>query len=178
MNEATESVIEPVRDPRPSADHPDLGSGGEDRSAAPGENGVEVRRAVPASPADVFSAWTEPERLARWSAPEGVAIDDVTVDLRVGGEYRIHMRGPEGEPYTAFGTYREIAAPHRLQYTWDWEESEHAVGETLVTVTFDAEGEGTLVTIRHEGFATGDRAAGHGEGWESCLNRLVAYASE
>ena len=48
-----------------------------------------------------------------------------------------------GKVYHAFGTYREVDFPRRLVYTWDLEEAEDWVGETLVTVEFLPEGEAT-----------------------------------
>jgi uncharacterized protein YndB with AHSA1/START domain len=136
------------------------------------ERSIVVTRVVPASRERAFAAWTEPAQLRRWSSPEGVEVSDAEVDLRVGGAYRILMRGPEGQRYTAFGTYREIEPPRRLVYTWDWEEKEHAVGETLVTVDFVDRGDATEVILTHEGFPAAEAASGHEEGWASCLNRL------
>ncbi len=136
---------------------------------------VTVKRLVRAAPAAAFAAWTEPEQLRRWSSPEGTSVTDVEVDLRVGGAYRILMRGPEGQRYTAFGTYRAIEPPRRLVYTWDWEEKENAVGETVVTVDFHDRGEATEIVVTHDGFPAPGPARGHAEGWESCLNRLEAF---
>ena len=48
-----------------------------------------------------------------------------------------------GKVYHVFGTYREVDFPRRLVYTWDLEEAEDWVGETLVTVEFLPEGEAT-----------------------------------
>ena len=132
-----------------------------------------VRQSIAAPLNVVFEAWTRPEQLKEWSCPEGATIDDVRVDLRMGGSYRIRMRGAEGETYTAFGEYREIDAPHRLVYTWDWEEDQHQVGETLVSVLFEATTSGgTDVTIVHSGFPAPEAAEGHDTGWSSCLSRL------
>jgi uncharacterized protein YndB with AHSA1/START domain len=57
------------------------------------------------------------------------------------------MTGAEGQWHTAFGVYREIDRPHRLVYTWDWEEDDYRVGETLVTVEFKNLGEATEVVL-------------------------------
>ena len=48
-----------------------------------------------------------------------------------------------GKVYHVFGTYREVDFPRRLVYTWDLEEAEDWIGETLVTVEFLPEGEAT-----------------------------------
>ncbi len=138
---------------------------------------LRVARVINADPDVVFRAWTEPEHLERWSCPEGATIADVEVDLAVGGRYRIRMTGAEGQRHTAFGVYREIDPPHRLVYTWDWEEDDYRVGETLVTVEFKNLGEATEVVLTHELFPSAEAKSSHEEGWTSCLDRLAGIFS-
>lgn len=131
-----------------------------------------LTRTIAASPEAVFDAWTRPELMARWSCPDPGAELAIDVDLRVGGAYRIAMRTAEGS-WTALGTYREIARPRRLVYTWDWEDEGHRMGvDTLVTVEFEAVGDGTRVTLRHSGFPAAEAAEGHHQGWTACLDHL------
>ncbi len=133
---------------------------------------LKLTRVIRADPETVFRAWTEPEQLKRWSAPEGVEPADVEVDLTVGGRYRIRMRDPEGKEFNALGVYREIERPSRLVYTWQWEEKENDVGETLVTVEFHDLGGSTEVVLTHEQFPDTKAKDDHEQGWGSCLNRL------
>lgn len=133
---------------------------------------LEITRLIKADVETVFRAWTDPEQMIRWSCPEGVRLDGVEVDLRVGGRYKLLMVDPEGQEYTAVGEYREVDAPRRLVYTWDWLQEEHAVGDTLVTVQFnDLEGS-TEVVLGHERFPSTEAKDGHEDGWGSCLTRL------
>ena len=136
------------------------------------ETGVELTRVVDASPERVWAAWTEPVRMRRWLCPEMATLDKVEADVRPGGRYRLHMRGAEGESYTASGVYRTVEAPRRLVFTWDWEEEGHAVGETVVTVELLEVDEGTEVVLTHEGFPAAEAAEGHRKGWTSILGRL------
>jgi len=139
---------------------------------------IRLERTFRAEPEKVFRAWTERDRILRWSCPEGAVLEDVAIDLREGGSYELRMRGSEGEPYTAFGVYREVVPPNRLVYTWDWREPEHAVGETLVTVELHPiENGGTRLVLTHERFPDADQAAGHEEGWTSSLGRLETLLS-
>lgn len=138
------------------------------------ETSLRVSRVILAEPETVFAAWTEPKQLLRWSCPEGATVTDAQVDLRVGGKYRLRMKGSEGEVHTAVGVYREIERPHRLVFTWDWLEQDHAVGETVVTVEFKDLGGSTEVVLSHELFPSAEAKASHEEGWTSCLNRLEA----
>ncbi len=133
---------------------------------------LQVSRLINADPATVFRAWTEPHHLKQWSCPESGTIDDVQVDLVVGGRYCIRMRGADGTVHTAVGRYREITPPRRLVYTWDWEEEDSRVGETLVTVEFTDLGGTTEVVLTHELFPTAAAKSSHEQGWTSCLNRL------
>ena len=138
---------------------------------------LEVTSLIKADADTVFRAWTEPDQMKRWSCPEYATVEKVETDLRVGGRFAIHMRGAEGEEYTAIGEYREIDAPSRLVYTWDWVQDEHKVGETIVTVQFNEVGGSTEVVVGHELFPRVEAKVGHEEGWGSCLNRLEALFS-
>jgi uncharacterized protein YndB with AHSA1/START domain len=135
---------------------------------------LRLTRIIHADRARVFKAWTTPEDMKKWSAPEGSELADCSVDLRVGGSYRLHMRTDEGATHTAIGVYREIDRPSRLVYTWDWEEEEMHMGDTLVTVEFNDLGHSTEVVITHEKFPAEQAREGHDIGWKSCLNRLEA----
>jgi len=138
---------------------------------------MRLTRVIAADPATVFAAWTEPEHMKHWSAPEGMEVPFIEVDLRVGGRFRLTMRNAEGEEFKAFGEYREIDQPKRVSYTWDWENPEFQMGETLITVEFNSVEGGTEVVMRHELIPTEKFAADHTHGWTSCLNRLEAMFS-
>lgn len=131
-----------------------------------------VTRTISAPPEAVFRAWTEPERIRQWSCPPGGTIRESQVDLAPGGAYRLLIEAEGGTFHTAYGVYREIDPPERLVYTWDWEEAASAVGETLVTVEFVADGSSTEVTVTHEGFPAAEAAEGHRLGWTWSLGRL------
>jgi len=133
---------------------------------------LRLSRMIKADPDAVFRAWTDPAQLKQWSSPEGAEVAEAQVDLVVGGRYRLRMKNPEGVFHTAVGVYREIDRPHRLRYTWQWEEKENDVGETLVTVDFTEAAGATEVTITHELFPNGEAKEAHEQGWGSCLNRL------
>lgn len=134
---------------------------------------LRISRMIPASIENVFEAWTNPDILSKWAAPEGINHISYDVDLRVGGSYTLVMRNDDGALHTAFGTYVEIDPPHRLAYTWDWKEDEYRMDvETLVTVQLKAVGNATEVLLTHERFPAEEAVAGHNEGWTSCLNRL------
>ena len=133
---------------------------------------LRISKVIPAAREAVFSAWTDPEQIKQWSCPPDASVLDSQVDLEVGGAFRLRMRGMEDAIYTAFGTYREIVRPSRLVYTWDWEEQDRAVGETIVTVDFIEMGDSTEVVITHEGFPAAEATEGHRQGWTGSLLQL------
>lgn len=142
------------------------------------ETTLHITRMIPAPIQKVWDAWTRPELLARWAAPEGVEHIEYEVDLRVGGAYTLRMQTPEGGQHTAVGVYTEVDAPNRIAYTWDWVEEDYHMGvDTLVTVEFRPAGNATEVVLTHEHFPVSEATEGHNEGWSSCLNRLEGIFS-
>lgn len=121
----------------------------------------------------VFRAWTDPEELKKWWGPEGYGTPIATIDLRVGGSYRLGMRKlPDGDIFYLSGTYREVRPPERLVYTWRWE-AKPELGETLVTVEFQDRGGSTEVILTHALFPDEKARQDHEKGWSSCLDRLT-----
>jgi uncharacterized protein YndB with AHSA1/START domain len=92
----------------------------------------------------VFEAWTKPEHLLHWFGPHSCPIVDCQVDLRVGGEWRFMLRGPDGKSLGMRGVYQEIAPYDRLVST---ESFDDYPGESLNTMTFsEKDGKTTLTT--------------------------------
>ncbi|MFO1323974.1 MAG: SRPBCC domain-containing protein [Burkholderiales bacterium] len=131
-----------------------------------------IRRTYDAPLDVVYAAWTDPEEMKHWMGPPDADIDaEVTLDLRVGGRYRIVMHAANGDTHRVGGTYREIVANRRLVYTWAWESTPER--ESLVTVEFRPVGGGTEVLLTHERFADRDARDRHHHGWDGCLDRLA-----
>lgn len=126
----------------------------------------------------VFRAWTDPEALKMWYGPAGWSTPSAEVDLRVGGGYRIAMKGPDGEEIRLSGTFREVRPPERLVYTWNWEKFHFdlgGMGETLVTIEFRERGDATELILTHERFPTAEARDRHDAGWNSTLDCLGEY---
>ncbi len=134
---------------------------------ADGSGVIELARVLPATPDEVFRAWTDPEQMARWMSPVGSARADV--DLRVGGHLRLVMDGA-GMSIAHTGEYLEIDPPTRLSFTW---RSEHTGGrDTMVTVALEPHPDGTFLRLRHERLSE-EQAATHGQGWGQMVERLA-----
>jgi uncharacterized protein YndB with AHSA1/START domain len=137
-----------------------------------GSISLTVSSVVPAPPAAVFRAWTDPAEIERWWAPEGMTVPFVEVELRVGGTYRLGLQRPETDPFWATGTYLEVDPPRRLVFTWRWEPDSMQAGETLVTIEFRDRKKETEVVLTHERFPAPEVRDEHRDGWTACLERL------
>ena len=47
--------------------------------------------------------------------------------------------------------------------------------ESLVTLTFKKDGDGTLMTLQHEQFFDEDARDRHNQGWTGAMDKLAAY---
>ncbi len=134
-----------------------------------------LRRHLAAPPARVFRAWTDPQEIARWMGPGEVEVLGAEIDARRGGRYRIAMRTPDGEEHHVGGTYREVVKNKKLVFTWAWRSTPER--ESLVTVSFQPDGEGTILTLMHEQFFDQGARDRHEHGWAGSLAKLEALVS-
>jgi uncharacterized protein YndB with AHSA1/START domain len=133
---------------------------------------LEIRRVFQAPVAAVYAAWTQPEAIAHWMGPsDDCGPAQATVDLRVGGRYRIVMPAPDGETHRVGGMFREVVPERRLVYTWAWESTPER--ESEVTVEFRPSGEGCEIVLTHRRFFDSDARDRHAGGWNGCLARLA-----
>jgi uncharacterized protein YndB with AHSA1/START domain len=130
-----------------------------------------------AAPRDlVFKLWTDPRHLVHWWGPRGFRTLSCELDLRPGGQWRIHTRGPDGMKFSSYGTFQEIAAPERLVFTHDFDMPGRSFGPaTLVTAHFTAENGNTRITFHQSVFDTIENRDGHAEGWNSAFDLIDDY---
>ena len=133
-----------------------------------------IKRRFAAPPEKVFAAWTDPDKLKRWMGPGDVVTLLAETDVRAGGRYRIVMQRPgESEQFDVRGVYREVVPNEKLVMTWAWQSTPER--ESLVTVTFKPDGDGTLMTLLHEQFFDADARDRHQGGWNGALEKLEKY---
>lgn len=130
-----------------------------------------ITRRFNAPRALVFRAWTQPEHLVRWLGPASFKAHSVALDAREGGAWRACIDSPEGSEHWMGGIYREISPPERLVFTFAWESTGF---QTLVTITFAEDGEGTRMTFHQKPFESIESRDLHDEGWTSSFERLAA----
>jgi uncharacterized protein YndB with AHSA1/START domain len=147
-------------------------------AAAEADRTLVIERDFPATPDRVFAAWTDPAVLVRWWGPEGMGTPTCEMDLRPGGRYRTSMASPKGDSHTVSGVYQVIEPPHRLVFTWAWEQDDGGLGhETLVEVALQPIEGGTRLRLTQKLFQSAEQCGNHRIGWESSfqgLERLFA----
>ena len=122
---------------------------------------VRFEQRYPATPAEVWSAISEPERIGRWLAPATLLED---------GGYRLDFG--DGEGHVTTGRIEICEPPRALVVTWDFP------GEptSRVSVEVRQDGDGTLLVLDHTRLPQ-NQGAGYGAGWEAHLALLEAQLS-
>jgi uncharacterized protein YndB with AHSA1/START domain len=87
----------------------------------------------------VFDAWTRPELVRRWWAPQShrVSVVGCDGDVRVGGHYRYVLRLETGDQFAFSGKYTEVTPHSRLVYTQIFEPTASGAnpGDAALTIT-------------------------------------------
>ena len=155
-------------------------------NSSTGPRGVEITRMFEASRELVWHAWTDPQHMMRWWGPAGFTSPTCHIDLRVGGKYLFCMQAPDGTKIWSTGIYEEIVPLERLVYTDSFaDEAGNAVSAShygrgdeipftmTITVTFEAVGGKTKMTLRHEGLPSGEMSEMTVAGWNESLDKLA-----
>ncbi len=145
-----------------------------------------LKRMLNAPPERAFQAWTTPEHIRQWMCPEpGMTVPLASMDLRVGGKYRIQMKVPDGEFFTAVGVFREVKRPYRRFYSWVFETagSGSEFGEvegkpSLITVEFLKRGKQTEFVLTHTRFTTVESRNNHAQGWGKIVESLAKFVEK
>jgi uncharacterized protein YndB with AHSA1/START domain len=106
----------------------------------------------------VFSAWSEPNRLAQWFGPKGCTVRVAKMDMRPGGILLSCMQTPDGREMWGKWAIREVVPPQRLVFVNSFSNPEGGMTrhpfsptwplEMLTTVTFAERDGKTEITLR------------------------------
>jgi uncharacterized protein YndB with AHSA1/START domain len=148
-----------------------------DAATESAERTLVITRVFDAPRSLVWRAWTDPDHMAHWFGPKGFAGDVIRMDARVGGSYHFHMRGPQNDDHWLVGVYREIVEPERLSYTYAWADAQGKPTrpQTILTLTFEEQGNKTKFTLHQALFESVTARDAHQGGWSSSLERLAEY---
>ena len=153
-----------------------------------GNDTVEVELFIAAPPARVFQAISDPSQTAQWWGQKGLyRLTKAESDVRPGGSWISSGIGADGKAFSVSGKYLEVVPPRLLVHTWN--PSYENLPETIVRWELEAHdvhglhgqgphrmGTGTLVRVRHSGFAGNVEACKqHGDGWVRVLGWMQAF---
>jgi len=146
-----------------------------------------MQRTFEAPPDTVFEAWTRPEYLDWFFNPDNHTDAPITVDLRVGGQWRQEMVISPTERYVTGGLYREIVPNQKLVFAWGavggWPalDPDRPDENPRVTLEFKPHGDHTVMDllVQFPDQMTADKVqwwmdCGMQAGWDMTIDRLVA----
>jgi uncharacterized protein YndB with AHSA1/START domain len=131
-----------------------------------------IKRTYKAKREKVFAAFTKPELLKQWFAPDGLVTILTEASEQVGGAYRIEMQDHEGTEITLTGRYIEYIENEKLVFSWAWKSAPEE--QMTVTVLFKDTDQGTDVFIEQMGIPDASSHRNHQIGWNSGLKNLTA----
>ena len=137
-----------------------------------------IERTFRAPARRVFDAFTQPEVMRRWwHAERDWETTAAEVDLRVGGEIRVVMGDPTaGAEYGGGGRYTEIDPPHRLAFTWLWDDD--TTQRMLIEIDFEERDGVTFVRFTHSGLWDEEAVRSHRGGWNGAFDNLEDALAE
>ena len=132
---------------------------------------VRVEKRFAQSPERVFDAFLDPARAKRFLfATRTGTMVKAEIDARPGGGFTFVDRR-DGQDIEHVGTYLEIERPRRLVF--DFAVPAFSAERTRVTVEIAPDGEGSRLTLVHEGVLP-DYAEKTRQGWDTILDGLAA----
>jgi uncharacterized protein YndB with AHSA1/START domain len=129
--------------------------------AADGKGVVRMQDRFDTDIEDLWSAITEPDRLARWYA-------EVKGDLRVGGEFHAHVYASDWEGMSRI----EVCEPPRRLVLVGRDDA--APYSTVKEVTLTADGDQTILVMENRGMPL-EYLTGYGAGEQVHMEDLAAY---
>ena len=133
-------------------------------------------------PHKLFAAFADSDRKRRWYATgEHHTVQDYRLDFRVGGTEAWWSEFDAGTPFAGTrlasdGVYLDIVPDGRIVLAADMRFGDRRISCALVTIAFDPEGEGTLLTLTHQAafFEGADGPEIREAGWRELLDKLEA----
>lgn len=139
----------------------------------------------------VFRAWTDPEKLVKWFAPEGCTIRFKMLNIEEGGQFHSCISNPQYGDCWCIGEYKEVTPNSRIVFTMinadengkpvnpadigmdpDWP------GETLVTVTLWEEDGKTKLQLRQTVLQELAKKTGAYPSWLQMLKNMRAMVHD
>lgn len=126
----------------------------------------------------VWEAWTQPEHIAKWWGPKGMAINVIEHNFKIGGKWKYVMPMPNGSEFISEGQYSEIEKFKKIVTTANFKPMTEGVE---IRALFEKIGEKTnfIFSVVHptEEYCRQQEKMGFYNGWGSTFDRLANFLS-
>ncbi len=135
-------------------------------------NRVQLHRVFTAPVEKVYRAFTDPDAMASWLPPYGFIAKVHSMDMKVGGKYRMSFTNfTTGSSHSFGGDYLEIKPNELLKYS-DQFEDPNLPGEMITIITFKSVSCGTEIVAVQEGIPEMIPVEMCYLGWQESLEKL------
>jgi uncharacterized protein YndB with AHSA1/START domain len=110
---------------------------------------IEVERQFAAPTETLFDAWIAPDKISQWMFGPNIRDEEILhieTDPRPEGRFSFLVRR-NGQELDHVGTYREVARPHRLVFTWGVGAEQGDA--SVVTISIATSESGSLLKLSH-----------------------------
>ena len=141
---------------------------------------ITFERRLAAAPERVFRAWADKEERIRWDVPgDDWVIAEFSQDFKEDGVEHSRFGPKENPDAESFGRYLLIVPNRRIVSAGVMRSAKSgvALSTTMMTLEFEADGAGTLLTLIDQSvfLGEGETAEMRASGWGSILNKLERY---
>lgn len=136
-------------------------------------NSVTLHRVLKAPPEKVYRAFTESNALASWLPPYGFTCVVHSMDVKIGGNYKMSFTNfSTGNGHSFGGEYLEIKPNEFLKYT-DKFDDPNLPGEMITSVWLGKVSAGTELKVIQEGIPAAIPIEMCYLGWQDSLEKLA-----
>ena len=135
-------------------------------------NKVTLHRVFTASPEKVYKAFTDADAMASWIPPYGFVCKVHSMDVRVGGKFKMSFTNfGTGSSNSFGGEYLEIIPNELLKYTDEFDDP-NLPGQMITTIELKHVVCGTEITATQEGIPDVIPTEMCYLGWQESLEKL------
>lgn len=146
------------------------------------DGGITFTRLLTSTPAEVFGAFADARKLARWWGPPECPVVACTLDFRPGGVWHYGLRSSaSGQAFWSRAVFEEIVTDARIVFVETSSDAEGGVtpdrspAHTTVTLAQVPDGTALRIDVRHVSAQEARRASQRGVkvGFNRALDQLV-----